>query len=477
LKVIKERCGVIGALSAKHRDVVADIYRGLYALQHRGQESAGIYLRGSQGIKGLKGTGFVHEALGSRVSELEGWSGVGHVRYSTTAKSTLEEAQPLLYSWRNGCFALAFNGTITNFLELREKLSSLGFKFKTETDTEVIAALLAYYLAELGDYVDALSKCAEELEGAYSLIVLDDEGSLYVVRDPLGFKPLCLGFNPDEELYVAASETCALDTLNAPLLFHVEPGSLVKVTPRGYETKQLTKAERRARCMFEYVYFSRPDSEFDGIWIYEARLRIGRELGKRCPAEADVVVPVPDSGRTAALGYSEATGIPLVEGLMKNRYVGRIFIMPGERNRNEMVRVKLNPVKPLIKGKRVVLIDDSIVRGTTMKHIVSLLRGAGAKEVHVRVSCPPIIAGCYMGIDFPTRRELVASCRSVEEVRKVIGADSLMYNSIEGLIKGIGLPKEELCLACLTGVYPLRRKIDLNSLELSLGGVRRKSLS
>lgn len=472
MKVLRERCGVIGVLSAEGRDVALDIYRGLYALQHRGQESAGIYVKGDE-VRGVKGLGFVHEALGGRIEGLKGHVGVGHVRYSTTASSSLDEAQPMMYEWRGRRFAIAFNGTITNFLELRGKLSSMGFKFKTDTDTEVLAALIAHHLSQHGDYVEALRQCMGELDGAYSMVMLGDDGQLYVARDPLGFKPLCLGLNADEGLYVAASETCALDTLNAELVKHVEPGEVVVVSRRGYESYRLARAERRARCMFEFVYFSRPDSQFDGIWIYEARLRIGRELGRRCPVDADVVVPVPDSGRTAALGYSEATGIPLVEGLMKNRYVGRIFIMPGERNRSEMVRVKLNPVKPLIRGKRVVLIDDSIVRGTTMRHIVSMLRSAGAKEVHVRVSCPPIISGCYMGIDFPTKRELVASSRSVEEVRRVIGADSLEYNSVEGLVKGIGLPENELCLACLTGVYPLR-KVDVEALERSLGEARRR---
>ena len=469
--MVKEACGVIGVLSAKKDHVASDIYRGLYALQHRGQESAGIYICGSSPIQGFKGLGFVHEALSGKAENLEGWCGVGHVRYSTTANSTIEEAQPLLYECAGRRFALAFNGTISNYLELKEKLGKEGFSFKTMTDTEVLAALLSLNLAETGDYVEALRRCMEQLEGAYSLIILDEGGELYVARDPLGFKPLCLGLNHDRELYVVASESCALDTLNAQLLMHVEPGMVMRVYDGGYEAKRMVTSRRHARCMFEYVYFSRPDSEFDGIWIYEARLKIGRELGKRFPAEADVVVPVPDSGRTAAIGFSEATGIPLVEGLMKNRYVGRIFIMPGERNRNEMVRVKLNPIKPLIKGKRVVLIDDSIVRGTTMKYIVSLLRGAGAEEVHVRISCPPIIAGCYMGIDFPTRRELVASSHSIEEIRDMLGANSLHYNSIEGLVKGIGLPRNELCLACLTGEYPI--KADASLLEKAIGEMRR----
>ncbi|MCX8204756.1 MAG: amidophosphoribosyltransferase [Candidatus Nezhaarchaeota archaeon] len=472
MKGARERCGVVGAYS-KQGSVALDIYKALFALQHRGQESAGIYLASHRGLEGFKGLGFVHEALGGKVEALEGSCGVGHVRYSTTASSSLEEAQPLLYEVCGRSFAIAFNGTISNYLGLRRLLEAEGLRFKTLTDTEVLAASLAKGLREGGwDYVEAIKLAMPSLEGAYSLVVLSHDGELYAARDPLGFKPLCLGLSEERELYVAASETCALDTLSCRLLCHVEPGMVVRVYDGGVEAKKLASSHRHARCMFEYVYFSRPDSEFDGVWVYEARYGIGRELGSRFPAEADVVVPVPDSGRTAALGYSEATGLPLVEGLMKNRYVGRIFIMPEERYRNEMVKVKLNPVKPLVKGRRVVLIDDSIVRGTTMRHIVRLLRGAGAKEVHVRISCPPIVAGCYMGIDFPTRRELIASCRSVEEVRAAIEADSLQYNTIDGLVKGIGLTYNELCLACLTGEYPI--KADVSLLELEIGGLRRR---
>jgi amidophosphoribosyltransferase len=471
LRGARERCGVVGAYSKRGEAVAPYIYRGLLALQHRGQESSGIYVASSSGVEGFKGLGFVHEALSGRVEGLRGRCGVGHVRYSTTAGSSLEEAQPLAYEAEGRRFAIAFNGTISNYLELRRELEAEGVRFKTSTDTEVLAALLARSLREAGwDYMEALRLCAERLEGAYSLVALSHIGELYAARDPLGFKPLSLGLS-EEELYVAASETCALDTLSCRLMHHVEPGEAVRVYDGGVEVERLKASSRHARCMFEYVYFARPDSELDGVWVYEARVRIGRELGERFPAEADVVIPVPDSGRAAAQGYSEATGLPLVEGLMKNRYVGRIFIMPGERNRVEMVRVKLNPVKPLVKGRRVALIDDSIVRGTTMKHVVGLLRGAGAREVHVRVSCPPIVSGCYMGIDFPTRRELIASTRSVEEVGRFIGADSLYYNSLEGLIKGIGLPSSELCLACLTGEYPIKAEVSL--LEREIGGMRR----
>jgi len=470
--VFKERCGVLGAYSRRGEPIAIDIYRGLFALQHRGQESAGVCLKTGGGFDLAKGLGFVHEALGGKIGGLKGSCGVGHVRYSTTASTSLDEAQPLLYQAGRRSFAIAFNGTVSNYLELRRRLEGEGFVFKTSTDTEVLAALLAKHLDEAGwDYLEALRQAAGELEGAYSLVALSHDGELYAARDPLGFKPLCLGLNDERELYVVASETCALDTLSCRLLRHVEPGMAVRVFDGGLEVERVGTAPRHARCMFEYVYFARPDSEFDGTWIYEARLRIGRELGARFPVDADVVVPVPDSGRTAALGYSESTGIPLVEGLMKNRYVGRIFIMPGERDRDEMVKVKLNPVKPLVKDRRIVLIDDSIVRGTTMKYIVKLLRGAGAREVHVRVSCPPIVAGCYMGIDFPTRRELVASSRSIDEVREIIGADSLEYNTIDGLVEGIGLPREELCLACLTGVYPI--KADVAVLEREIGGLRR----
>lgn len=469
---LKEKCGVVGISSIVKQRVSESIYKALYTLQHRGQEAAGIAVLEGQEIKLVKGLGLVTDVLTKDVlAELNGGVGIGHVRYSTTPGVTIEEAQPFAVKNPKFSFSLAFNGTITNYMEIREELAKLGAVFVTKTDTEVLAKLLAKNLMECGlDYVEAFKVTASEIDGSCSMVLVNDKGELYAYRDPMGFKPLCVGRVND--LVVVASETCALDVLagfNGCEYEPVKPGELVRVSEGSIEKIQIASSKRRARCMFEYVYFSRPDSVFDGISIYKARENIGRELAKRCPAEGDMVVPVPDSGRTAALGYSMQIGLPFVEGLMKNRYVGRTFIMPGQDLRDEMVSLKLNVVRDIVQGRRIVLVDDSIVRGTTMKRIVRLLRRGGAKEVHVRISCPPIISACYMGIDFPTRRELIAKIMSLEELTRYVEADTLEYNTIDGLLAGIGLPRSELCLACLTGEYPLTKSYKLELLEELLG--------
>lgn len=468
----KEKCGVVGITSIVKNRVPECIYRALYTLQHRGQESAGIAMFDGQEIRVYKGLGLVTEVLTRDViANLNGYTGIGHVRYSTTPGATIEEAQPFAVKNPKFSFSIAFNGTITNYLEIREELAKQGAVFVTKTDTEVLAKLLAKNLMDCGlDYVEAFKLTASEIDGACSMVLVNDKGELYAYRDPMGFKPLCVGRVND--LVVIASETCVLDVLagfNSCEYDQVKPGELIRICEGSIERMQIISSPRRARCMFEYVYFSRPDSIFDGISVYKARERIGRELARRCPADGDIVVPVPDSGRTAALGYSMELGIPFVEGLMKNRYVGRTFIMPGQDLRDEMVSLKLNVVKEIVNGKRVILVDDSIVRGTTMKRIVRLLRKGGAKEVHVRISCPPIISACYMGIDFPTKRELIAKMMSLEELTKYVEADSLQYNTIDGLLAGIGLPKSELCLACLTGEYPLAKTYRFEVLEEYLG--------
>jgi len=468
----KEKCGVVGIASITKSRVSECIYRALYTLQHRGQESAGIAMFDGQEVKVHKGLGLVAEVFTKDVlAGLDGHIGIGHVRYSTTPGGTIEEAQPFAVKNPKFSFSLAFNGTITNYLEIREELAKQGAVFVTKTDTEVLAKLLAKNLMDCGmDYVEAFKLTASEIDGACSMVLVNDKGELYAYRDPLGFKPLCVGRVND--LVVIASETCVLDVLagfNSCEYNSVKPGELIRVSEGSIERMQIMLSPRRARCMFEYVYFSRPDSIFDGISVYKARERIGRELAKRCPADGDIVVPVPDSGRTAALGYSMELGIPFVEGLMKNRYVGRTFIMPGQNLRDEMVSLKLNVVKEVVNGKKIILVDDSIVRGTTMKRIVRLLRKGGAKEVHVRISCPPIISACYMGIDFPTKRELIAKMMSLDELTRYVEADTLQYNTIDGLLAGIGLPKNELCLACLTGEYPLAKTHRFEVLEEHLG--------
>lgn len=468
----KEKCGVVGVTSIVGNEVPEVIYKALYTLQHRGQEAAGIALLDNQEIRVHKGLGLVTEVFTKDVlSGLKGSTGIGHVRYSTTPGLTIEEAQPFAVKNPKFSFSLAFNGTITNYLEIREMLARQGIIFVTKTDTEVLAKLLAKSLIDSRmDYVEAFKLMAPEIDGACALVLMNEKGELYAYRDPLGFKPLCIGRVND--LVVVASETCVLDVLagfNGCEYEPVKPGELIRISEGSIERIQIASSHRRARCMFEYVYFSRPDSVFDGISIYKARERIGRELAKRFPAEGDVVVPVPDSGRTAALGYSMELGIPFAEGLMKNRYVGRTFIMPSQNHRDEMVSLKLNVVKDIVDGKRIILVDDSIVRGTTMKRIVKLLRRGGAKEVHVRISCPPIVSACYMGIDFPTRRELIARMMNLEELTRFIEADSLRYNTIDGLISGIGLSEDELCLACLTGKYPLTKEYKFEVLEEHLG--------
>ncbi|MCS7139281.1 MAG: amidophosphoribosyltransferase [Candidatus Nezhaarchaeota archaeon] len=468
----REKCGVVGITSIVRSSISEYIYKALYTLQHRGQESAGIAMFNGQEVRSYKGLGLVTDVItGEVLRNFNGHVGIGHVRYSTTPGVTIEEAQPLVVKNPKFSFSLAFNGTITNYLEIKERLARQGIIFMTRTDTEVLAKLLAKNLMDCRmDYVKAFKLTASEIDGACSMVLVNNHGELYAYRDPLGFKPLCIGRVND--LVVVASETCVLDVLSSfdgCEYDYVKPGELIRVCEGSIEKIQITSMPRRARCMFEYVYFSRPDSVFDGISVYRAREKIGRELAKRCPADGDVVVPVPDSGRTAALGYSLELGLPLTEGLMKNRYVGRTFIMPGQDLRDEMVSLKLNVVRDVVDGKRVVLVDDSIVRGTTMKRIVRLLRKGGAKEVHVRISCPPIISACYMGIDFPTRRELIAKMMTLEELTKYVEADSLMYNTIDGLVSGIGLPENELCLACLTGEYPLAKAYRFEELEEYLG--------
>ena len=465
---LREKCGVVGICSISRGRVAEPLYKALYSLQHRGQEAAGVAMLEERGLRVHKGLGLVVNVLRNDVlSSFRGYVGIGHVRYSTTPGVTVEDAQPFAVQNPKFSFALAFNGTITNFLDIREELAKQGVIFTTNTDTEVLAKLLAKNLVECGmDYVEAFKLTASEIDGACSLVLVNDEGELYAYRDPLGFRPLCVGRVDD--LVVVASESCALDTLaglNGCTHEPVSPGELIRVCEGSVERARIASSPRRARCMFEYVYFARPDSVIDGISVYKAREGLGRELARRFPVNADVVVPVPDSGRTAALGYSLESGIPFAEGLMKNRYVGRTFIMPSQELRDEMVSLKLNVVRDVVEGRRIVLVDDSIVRGTTMRRIVRLLRRGGAREVHVRVSCPPIVSACYMGIDFPTRRELIARIMRLDELTKYVEADSLRYNDIDGLVAGIGLPHSELCLACLTGEYPLAKKYDFELLE------------
>ncbi|GAB6086396.1 amidophosphoribosyltransferase [Alkaliphilus crotonatoxidans] len=450
LDKLKEECGVVGIYHSRKDNISKMIYYGLYALQHRGQESAGIATNDGLRTHYHKAMGLVPEVFNDdSFNRLPGHIGIGHVRYSTTGESYVENAQPLVVRYRGGSIALAHNGNLVNASLLRRRLEDDGVVFQTSIDSEVLVNLIARYSNEGIQY--AIERTMELVKGAYALVVMTEEG-LVGVRDPLGLRPLCIGRL--EAGYVLASESCALDILGAEFIRDVAPGEIVTINEKGMTIKQL-QTERRASCIFEYIYFARPDSIVDGVSVYQARKNAGRVLAKEHPAEVDVVVAVPDTSIPSAVGYAEAAGIDYGEGLIKNRYVGRTFIQPEQSLREMAVRLKLNPLKQNVVGKRIVMIDDSIVRGTTSKQIVSSLRRAGAKEVHVRVSSPPVAYGCYFGIDTPDRNQLIGAIKTVEQIRRAIGADSLGFISLPGLIQATGLPAAHFCTACFNGDYPL----------------------
>ena len=450
---LKEACGIVGI--ASDTDVSYEIFTALRSLQHRGQESAGISVfNDSSGIVTLKGMGLVTEAFPEdALAELKGDIGLGHVRYSTAGESTIKNAQPIEMHIVSGMISLAHNGELVNAESLRSHYKEKGWAFFTTSDSEVIIRLLSKELHDGRDEVSAIKEVMRTISGSYALVILIN-GRLYAVRDPLGIKPLALGRKGGT--WMVASESVAFDALGFELVRDVEPGEIVELRKGGAVSHMTPAPEKSAHCFFEWVYFSRSDSVLDGVLVYDVRKKIGEILARESPVEADMVIPVPDSGRAHALGYAEASGIKYAEGLMKNRYVDRTFIMPDQKMREYNVSVKLNPIRSMLEGKKVVLVDDSIVRGTTMKKIVSMLRDAGAKEVHVRIGCPPIIAPCYLGIDMKTRDQLIAPERSIEEIRKIVGADSLAYVSIEGLVEAIGKDRNDLCLGCVSGEYPVK---------------------
>ncbi|BCV24467.1 amidophosphoribosyltransferase [Gelria sp. Kuro-4] len=444
---LHEECGVFGVY-APGEDVGRLTYMGLFALQHRGQESAGIAVTDGRSIALERGLGLVGEVFNEKLlAGLQGKIAIGHVRYSTAGGGGLNNAQPLAVASRRGSLALAHNGNLVNAAALREELSERGYLFQTTSDTEVIASLTAQ--AEARDTTWALISALSQVEGSFALVVLTPD-RLLGVRDPHGMRPLCLGRLGSG--HVLASESCALDTVGAQFVRDVEPGELVSIGPDGVSSIRYA-APHKAFCIFEFIYFARPDSRIEGVGVHEARRRAGRRLAQEWPAAADLVVPVPDSGISAALGYAEASGIPYAVGLIKNRYVGRTFIQPAQKTREFGVHLKLNPIREVLDGRRIVLVDDSIVRGTTSRRIVRLLRSAGAREVHVRVSSPPIVSPCYYGIDTPTTAELIGARCPVEEIRRAIDADSLGYLSLDGLKEAVGLPGEPYCLACFNGNY------------------------
>lgn len=451
---MQDKCGILGAYSRKKTgDVTSQIYYGLYSLQHRGQESAGISTFNGKEMSTHKGMGLVCDVFNNgNFDDLAGNKGIGHVRYSTTGKSLIENSQPFISEFKSGYIAIAHNGDIINSMELRRKLEGEGRIFYSTTDSEVICHLLIKEYSENGDIVRSMQNISKQLIGSYSLVILIND-DLIVVRDPLGIKPLSLGKTDDTTL--VASESVAFDVIGAKKIRDVEPGEILLINDDIKSYSMPEKGNKpRSHCMFEYVYFARPDSILDGHDVYDVRLNIGRSLHQEHAVDADVVMPVPDSAITAAIGYSRESGLPYGEGLIKNRYVGRTFIMPSQEDRETSVKLKMNPIKSELEGKRIVLVDDSVVRGTTSKSLVDVLREAGAKEIHLRVGCPPITSPCYYGIAMATKKELIASDKKVKEIEKVLGVDSLGYLSIESLIKCIGIEKEHLCTGCLTGEYP-----------------------
>jgi len=444
----RDECGVFGIFD--HPDAANLTYLGLYALQHRGQESAGIATSaGGERLLVEKGMGLVADLFNEeRLARLPGRAAIGHVRYSTAGESHLQNAQPIAGKTNKGPFALAHNGNLVNALELRAELEEEGAIFNSTSDTEVFL----HFMARSGrrDPTEALFETMTRVKGAYSIVVLGRD-RLLAARDPQGFRPLCIGALDGAP--VVASETCAFDLIGATYVRDVEPGEIVTIDAAGMRSTKLPGGGRVASCIFEHVYFARPDSLVFGKNVAESRRTFGRRLAIEKPAEADIVVPVPDSGVFAAQGYSEESKIPLAFGLIRNHYVGRTFIEPKQSIRHFGVKVKLNPVRELINGKKIVLIDDSIVRGTTSRKIVKMLRAAGAREVHMRISSPPTTNPCYYGIDTPNRRELIASSHTVDEIASYIEADSLGYLSLEGMVEGWGIPPERTCHACFSGDY------------------------
>ena len=453
---LHEECGVFGMYDLDGNDIASSIYYGLFALQHRGQESCGIAVSdtfGPRKVDLLKGMGLVNEVFNSEnLSKLHGNIGVGHVRYSTAGESIPSNAQPLVINYVKGTLMLAHNGNLINANELRDELAYTGAIFQTTIDSEVIAYLVARERINTKTAQEAVTNAMKKLRGAYALVISSPR-KLIGARDPFGFKPLCIGKR--DNAYILASETCALDTIGAEFVRDVLPGEVVTIDKDGIksDTSMCLHKAKEARCVFEYIYFARPDSNFDGVSVYHSRIMAGRFLAMDSPVEADVVVGVPESGNAAAMGYAMESGIPYGTAFVKNSYVGRTFIKPQQKSRESSVRIKLNVLKEAVCGRRVIMIDDSIVRGTTSDRIVQMLKDAGATEVHVRISSPPFLYECYFGTDIPSRDQLIAHNRTIEEINEIIGADSLGYLRVERLKEiagGLGI-----CTGCFDEKYPM----------------------
>ncbi len=468
---LHEECGVFGIYNRSELNVVSSTYHALYALQHRGQESCGMAINDDGVITGHKDVGLVNDVFTKEVLERMGRGdiAIGHVRYATDKSNNRRDAQPMIINHVKGSMALAHNGALTNALDLREQLELTGAIFHTTSDTEVIAYTITKARLTTGCVEDAIVQAMEQLDGAYSLVVMSPQ-KLIAVRDPHGFRPLCIGDLNGSTVF--ASESCALDSIGATFVRDVEPGEVVVVDKTGMRSiKTHCGKVKSSFCIFEFVYFARPDSVIDGACVHTARQKAGAILAEENPVEADVVIGVPDSGLDAALGYANYSGIPYGVGFMKNRYIGRTFIEPGQKQRENLVRIKLNPVSATVKGKRVILIDDSIVRGTTSPRIVKLLRDAGAKEVHMRISSPPFLNPCYFGTDIDSKEHLMACRHTLKEMEQIIGVDSLRFLSVEGVHKIAEDCNLTFCDGCFTGKYPVEppaeRKVDRYTQKIS----------
>lgn len=445
----REECGIFAIYG--HPEAAKLTYFGLYALQHRGQESAGIITSDGKRVLEHKAMGLVPEIFDEQIlNRLEGHMALGHVRYSTTGSSLLVNAQPFRVQYTGRSFAIAHNGNLVNALQIRSELENSGSIFQTSMDSEVVLHLAARHIKR--GLEGAIIECMSQVKGAYSMVMMTED-TLIAIRDPKGFRPLCLGrLNSG---YVVASETCALDLVEAEYLREIEPGEILFINKNGLKSIHFTTKCRKSQCIFELIYFARPDSNVFGQNVYLFRKRQGDLLARRFPREVDLVMPFPDSGNYAALGYAQASGIPLEMGVIRNHYVGRTFIQPSQSMRDFGVKVKLNPVKELLKDRRVLIIEDSIIRGTTARTRIKTLRKIGAREIHMLVSCPPHRFPCYYGIDFTTRGELIAAEKSIREIEGFMGLDSLGYLDIDSLVESTDIPREELCLACFDGRYPV----------------------
>ena len=472
---IHEECGVFGVISAEPADVAGVVYYGLYALQHRGQESCGIVVNDDGLFSSHKDLGLVSEVFHSEVLSRfpKGTMAVGHVRYGTTGGTNRTNCQPIEVNHQKGRMALAHNGNLSNAAKLRNELELSGAIFHTTSDTETIAYIVTRERLKLPSIEDALSSAMNILEGAYSLVLMSPQ-KLICARDPYGFRPLCYGKTQDG-MYVIASESCALKAVGAEFIRDVEPGEIIVFSKNGIVSrKEHCNSKKKKLCIFEYIYFARPDSEIDGVSVHLSRIEAGRILAREHPADADIVVGVPDSGLDAALGFSRQSGIPYGIGLIKNKYIGRTFISPGQSTRLDQVKIKLSAVEESVKGKKVVLIDDSIVRGTTCGRIVTLLREAGAEEIHMRISSPPFLNPCYYGTDIDTRENLIACNHSVEDIAKIIGADTLGYLPVSQLSLLTG--NCDYCSACFNGDYPTEIPTDIckNRFEQKLSEAKKE---